>query len=127
MRVVYAALCVAALLCVGIPYWLIPYHDLSLPSSLPRTGLFVVALAAFVIRVAAIARLRWAIAGPAAMVVCAVGLRVAVEVSSDPTSHNLWPFELVIAAVVAGLWAGFGGGLGWVLSRVTIRPAGEEA
>jgi drug/metabolite transporter (DMT)-like permease len=29
--------------------------------------------------------------------VLAVGGRVAVETTTDPTSHNLWPFEVVIA------------------------------
>jgi uncharacterized membrane protein YfcA len=29
--------------------------------------------------------------------VLAVLVRVAVETSRDPTSHNLWPFEVVIA------------------------------
>jgi hypothetical protein len=125
-RVLYAALCGAALLCVGIPFWLIPYHDVNLPSSLPRAGLLVVAFAAFAIRGAGIGRLPWAVAGPAAMVVGAVALRVAVEVSSDPTSHNLWPLELMIAGVVAVLWAGAGGGLGWLLARIAVRPAREE-
>ena len=43
----------------------------------------------------------------------AVALRVAVEVVQDPTDHNLWPFELIIAAIVAlgavlpGLLVGF--------------------
>jgi hypothetical protein len=126
MRVLYAALCVVALLCVGIPYWLVPYQDVNLPSSLPRTGLIVVAFAAFVIRAAGISRLGLAVAGPAAMVVCAVALRVAVEVNSDPTSHNLWPVELAIAAVVAGLWSALGGGLGWLLARIAVPAAREE-
>jgi hypothetical protein len=26
--------------------------------------------------------------------------RVVVETFRDPTSHNLWPFEIIIAAVV---------------------------
>lgn len=125
-RVLYAALCVAALLCVGIPYWLVPYHDVNLPSSLSPAGLIVVAFAALVIRAAGIGRLGLAVAGPATMVVSAVALRVAVEVSSDPTSHSLWPFELMIAAVVGGLWACFGGGLGWLLARIAVRPAREE-
>jgi hypothetical protein len=29
----------------------------------------------------------------------AVAVRVAVEVAQDPTDHNLWPFELIIAAI----------------------------
>lgn len=37
---------------------------------------------------------------------CAAMARVIVETIPDPTSHNLWPFEVAIAAVV-----GLGGGL----------------
>jgi hypothetical protein len=46
---------------------------------------------------------RLAAAVPAALMAFVV-LRIAVGVGSDPTSHNLWPFEIVIAgAVSAGL------------------------
>ena len=57
---------------------------------------------------------------PAASVPAAVLARVAVETTLDPTSHNLWPFELVIAGFVGGFCAGLGmlgglvvGRLGW--------------
>jgi hypothetical protein len=38
---------------------------------------------------------------------CAVMARVIYDTSADPTSHNLWPFEIVIAI-----------GLGFVASLV---------
>ena len=31
----------------------------------------------------------------------AVAIRVGVEVAQDPTAHNLWPFELVLAALLS--------------------------
>ena len=31
----------------------------------------------------------------------AVMIRVVVETASDPTDHNLWPFELVFATVLS--------------------------
>ena len=31
----------------------------------------------------------------------AVMIRVAVETWHDPTSHNLWPFEIVFAGIVS--------------------------
>ncbi len=49
--------------------------------------------------------------------VAAVMLRVVVETWADPTDHNLWPFEVVIGAVV-GL---VGGGIGAQCGRL-ITP-----
>ena len=49
--------------------------------------------------------------------VLAVLARVAVETAEDPTSHNLWPFEVVIAGGI-----GFAGALaGVVFARVLQR------
>jgi hypothetical protein len=43
--------------------------------------------------------------------------RVAVETSRDPTTHNLWPFEVVIAGGI-GLIAG---ALGVGITRLAQR------
>ena len=46
---------------------------------------------------------RIAAAGPAAIMVFVV-LRIVIDTSRDPTSHNLWPFEILMAgALSAGL------------------------
>jgi hypothetical protein len=47
-------------------------------------------------------RKRWRVAAavPAAMMAFVV-LRIAVGVSADPTSHNLWPFEILQTAVLS--------------------------
>jgi hypothetical protein len=37
-------------------------------------------------------------------------LRVIVGVTADPTSHNLWPFEVILACVV-GLGVSLSGAL----------------
>ena len=34
--------------------------------------------------------------------------RVAVDTAKDPTSHNLWPFEFIIAAVLGALCSSAG-------------------
>lgn len=34
--------------------------------------------------------------------VIVVGATIVVEISIDPTTHNLWPFEVLGAVVVAG-------------------------
>lgn len=52
----------------------------------------------------------WRVAAAAPMVVMAfVALRIAIDVAGDPTSHNLWPFEILLAGVLsvvvmAALW-----------------------
>ena len=43
---------------------------------------------------------RWAALAPMVLVLGVV-LRIVLDIRADPTSHNLWPFE-VLAAVVAG-------------------------
>jgi hypothetical protein len=91
---------VVSLLAVGIPFWRIPYDKVSLPDTLMAPGLVVLALAAAIVRffgkhsfVASL--LVVALAAPAAVIV-----RVAVETWQDPTSHNLWPFEVFFAWMI---------------------------
>jgi hypothetical protein len=43
---------------------------------------------------------RW-LAGLSLLYVVGVALKIAVDISADPTAHNLWPFELLGAVVVA--------------------------
>jgi len=47
-----------------------------------------------------------------ATVPLAVLARVAVETNKDPTSHNLWPFEFIIATAVGALCSSAGAVLG---------------
>ena len=46
-----------------------------------------------------------------------VMLRIAVDLGKDPTSHNLWPFEVVLAAFVGAVASGVGLGIGFLLRR----------
>jgi hypothetical protein len=90
-------------LVLGIPYWQIPYAKVSLPASLPDSAI----VTAFAIS----ALLRLAFRVPFLPAFLFVGLafpacilaRVGFETSNDPTSHNLWPFEVVIAGGVGFL------------------------
>ncbi len=60
---------------------------------------------------------RLAAALPAAVVAFVV-LRIVVDVAHDPTSHNLWPFELVLAGLPATLATGV---------MVWLRRVGKRA
>lgn len=88
---------VLGVLSAGIPYWLIPYHKVNLPDGVWGPQLLIVGavtLVAFMLRTRPFWKTLWVFAG---IVPCAVMLRVIVEGVMDPTSHNLWPFEIIIA------------------------------
>jgi hypothetical protein len=72
-----------------------------------------------------LARFRFAMACGVALCVApavVVAVNVIVAVSRDPTSHNLWPFEILVAAA-AGLIPGAGLFLGWLIRKVVAVPA----
>ena len=48
---------------------------------------------------------RW-LAGVPLLLVGVVVLRIIVDTSADPTSHNLWPFEVLSVIVLAGVALG---------------------
>ena len=61
---------------------------------------------------------RW-LAGIPLLLVGVVILRIIVDTSADPTSHNLWPFEVLVVVVLAGVALG-----GLQLVRVFVKRAG---
>lgn len=97
---------------VGVPYWQIPYSQVSLPASLQNWSLAVVLIASAAPRWLPRTPFRpaWLAAGTA--VPALVLARVAFETAIDPTSHNLWPFEVVIAAALGLVVAAAGAVLG---------------
>ncbi len=117
---------VLALLVVGLPYWLLPYRQLNLPDALLSPGLLVVAMLATAVRIAS-GRGWWRVTlRIGAAVPAAVMLRVLVEVARVPSSHNLWPFELVIALLLGGAVAAGGALFGSLLARVMNIGARDE-
>ena len=48
---------------------------------------------------------RWAALVPLVLVFGVV-LKIVMEVRADPTSHNLWPFEVLFAVIAAGALLG---------------------
>ena len=105
---------------VGVPYWQIPYAKVSLPTTLYDTGLVVVGVLAAAARALGKARLMTVILAVGAAVPAPILTRIAVDTAKDPTSHNLWPFEFIIAAVIGVLCSSAGalvGSLPAFLSR----------
>jgi hypothetical protein len=108
-----------------VSYWSIPYRKVDLPNALLSMGLVVVAAAAALTRVFSgrrSARVAWAIGAAVPAVVAA---RVVADTMRDPTSHNLWPFELVIAMLIGGAAALAGALIGGAVSRMW-RPGPED-
>jgi hypothetical protein len=100
---------------------LIPYASRinlghQLPGALYGIGLWIVGFAAM------IARWRLRLGILAATCAAGAGVPIAVlcklvwDVVADPTSHNLWPFELAIALAVGAAAALVGALVGWVLA-----------
>jgi hypothetical protein len=99
---------VAAFFAVGIPLWQVPYSQVSIPTTLLGPGLLVVVVAAALVRFAGKHSFLASLLVVALALPAAVMARVAVETTQDPTSHNLWPFEVFLAWMV-GLIAAFTG------------------
>lgn len=89
-----------AFLAVGIPFWQVPYAKVSIPNTLMAPGLFMVALGAALVRFAGKHSFLASLLIVALAVPATVMARVVIETSTNPTSHNLWPFEVGFAWLV---------------------------
>lgn len=111
---------IASVVVVGIPFWLQPYSQVNLPNSLYGPGLLLLVCSAAAARACEATTFWKSVAIVAASLPAVVMLRVGVETVMDPTSHNLWPFELIIAGMLGFTCALAGGLAGLILA--TFRP-----
>jgi hypothetical protein len=113
-------------LVVGIPYWSIPYRQLNLPNALLEPSLIVVVISALLLRifgVAALWRVIWTMGGSVVLVVIA---RVVVDGVRNPTSHNLWPIEVVIALVIGFACSASGAVMGSLIAKLFPSRNGDS-
>jgi hypothetical protein len=111
---------------MGLPYWRIPYSSASLPNSLWGPAMLVVLAAPVAVLVLSkntFARTSGVIGLAVPAMVMA---RVVVETFQNPTRHNLWPFELVIASAVGLAVASVGSLAGLVIARLLKVGAGRS-
>lgn len=108
-----------AVLAVGVPYWQVPYNKLNLPDAVLGAGLLAVVAVAALARVYSGRHFFRVVAVMGSSVPAVVMVRVVVDGLLDSTSHNLWPFEVVIAAFVGGAAALAGALLGSTLLRLS--------
>lgn len=97
-----------AFIAIGAMHWTIPYSEVELPNSLFGPGLALVVLAGALARIAGRARTLVAILVVGSAAPAAIAARVVVDTTNDPTSHNLWPFELFLGGMVGYACAALG-------------------
>jgi hypothetical protein len=110
---VVASICAVAII---VPYWAADYADVE-DGGLGTFALPVAAIlgvAAFVLSALHLGRkLEIALALCAPAPIAVVG-RVLIDTADDPTTHSLWPFEIVLAVgisappILLGVFAGWG-------------------
>lgn len=110
-----AAAFLAGVFLSGVQYWLLPYRQAELPVAVMGPGLLALPAIAATLVATRVAAPRRVLLVMLACLPCAILLRVAVETWRDPTSHNLWPFEVVMAILVGLLAVLPGIGIGAVL------------
>ena len=118
---------VSGVLAVGVPYWSMAYGKVKLPVALVGPGLLVPVGAALLLCASRVASLHKVLLVMGATVPAAVCLRVARDVAADPTSHNLWPFEVVIASFVGFPCALAGAIVGSMIAWLITHCAGKNA
>lgn len=112
----------AAIVCffsISLPFWQIPYSKLNLPDALEGFGLIVLTISALLLRASRMAR-TWRAIWTMGLIPAAADMsRVIVECTRDPTSHNLWPFEIAIALVLGFICSTAGALMGGVIRFVS--------
>lgn len=102
----------AGLFLTGIPFWRLPYNADYLSNPLFLSGFAALGVVTAIVAASGKVRLSQVFWTMLATFPVAVMIRVVIDTAKDPTDHNLWPFELIIAAVfslvavVPGLLAG---------------------
>ncbi len=114
-------------LAVGIPYWQIPYQRIQLPDALLTPGLAVTGFVALLLCLFRVTSMPRAVALNCLAVAAAVMVRVVFDVLRDHSLHNLWPFELGIAALVACAVALGGALVGTLVARLMRGPRHGDA
>ena len=122
MRVRVLGAILAGLLACGLPLWPIPYREVSMPDHPAASDWFLLGALAGLLAGHLLRQRIWV---PILAVTAGFGLavlgRVAVETTRDPTSHNLWPIEVIIAGGIGLAAAAVGVGMARVVQRAAAR------
>jgi uncharacterized membrane protein YfcA len=123
IRLIIATL--AGLLACGLPLWPIPYKEVSMPGNPAASVWLLLGGLAGLLAGHLLRQKMWVpVLAVTTGFVLAVMVRVGVETYRDPTSHNLWPLEVMIAGGIGLVAASIGVGTARVWQRVAARRAG---
>ena len=90
-------------LAAGIPYWRLPYDEINRGHFAVLPGALLLGFLTFMLVMAEVARVKQIVV---TMLLCVPTIdivSIVKDTAADPTSHNLWPFELAIAAISGAL------------------------
>lgn len=103
---------------VGFSYWQLPYNQITLPNSLFGLGIVLVVAITVLVRAAGKCSFRETFLAAAAAFPAVVLLRIVFDTFGDSTTHNLWPFELIIAAIIGAIVGALGAAIGGAIASV---------
>lgn len=106
---------------LGVPYLAADYSNLEGSGVVWGWGLLVIAAVALLARAVGRLSLLLALVLPASALLAVVAVRIVIDTALDPTSHNLWPFEIVIASFLGGIAALVGGLIGSLIGWVAAK------
>jgi hypothetical protein len=86
-------------LAAGIPYWRVPYDELNRGHFAVLPGALLLGFVTLVLVLAEVTPVKRIALTMLLCVPVIACVSVAKDTAADPTSHNLWPFELVLAAI----------------------------
>jgi hypothetical protein len=110
----------------GLVIWPVSYSEISLPTALFGFPLWVVFFCAVLAK--AFSKSGWVVvtlcigSGP----LLAYFVRMIVDTSKDPTSHNLWPIALFITGIVTFPVAGLGAAVVSFVQWMKKKKAGRN-
>lgn len=100
---------------IGLSYWQIPYTKIALPNALFGYGVIVAFFASVLIRKNKDVTFLSTIAVCGSAFPAVVLVRVIYDGVIDTSSHNLWPFEIIIATIFGIIVSAPGATIGGVI------------
>lgn len=109
-------------LAAGIPYWRLPYNEINRGHFAMLPGALLLGFLTLVLIVVEVARVKFTALTMLLAVPTINVVKIAIDTAADPTSHNLFPFELIIAALSGAAVVlpvvGIGLAVRWAMARM---------
>lgn len=110
-----------SVLTAGVPIWFTSYHTFT-NTKIIRVSAILTLLLALLFSLLTNDQNKKIFFILAAGFVSATIIKIIIDSISDPSTHNLLPFEIIYYAIIASLAALIGVGVGFVIKRFFITP-----